>query len=264
MGLISRVSSRTYRIFKMATELESYEIQLEQVDLALSQDLENEELLALKEDLLQVINLTKQLESEQKEQVKQKAQQKSDKQTTESDKLKATYLPGQSCLAPWSKDGHYYRCVIDELLPGSTTVAVTFSDYNEKDLCKLEDLLPDTITNDDAPGSTGGKMKSALKNAGRKDWLQADKEKRKFKKEKKAAKLQEAIQAGETAKQGCQNFRKSKKARSGKIKKVGKDIDRSMFVSPENAMSSFFGSELTMTKPQKAAVYNARSLIPKQ
>jgi len=254
----------------MTTELEQYQIQLEQVELALAQAPGDPELEALKEDLLQVIELSKSLEEQEEEKKQEHAKKKVEEVKSERDKLIEKYgQPGQKVLAPWSKDGHYYRAVVEEVLPGSNSVAITFPEYGEKDLCKLEDILPDDLadaeeSNKNKKDGGGGKLESHLKNTGRKDWLQADKEKRKFKKEKKAAKLQAAIEAGETSKKGWQSFQKSKKAKSGKVKKVGQDIDRSMFAAPENAMSSVFGSELVMTKAQKSAKYNARSLIPKQ
>ena len=181
----------------MTTELEQYQIQLEQVELALSQDQGNEELKALKEDLLQVIELAQDLEEAEKQENTKKLAEKTETKDTERDKLVNKWQPGQKVLAPWSKDGHFYRAVIDEVLPGSTTVAVTFPDYNEKDLCSLNDLLPDDLASqEDESNNTGklskeagGKLESHLKKTGRKDWLQAEKEKRAYKKEKKAAKL---------------------------------------------------------------------------
>merc|ERR1712066_663441 len=266
MGLISRVSSRTYRFYKikMTTELEQYQIQLEQVELALSQDQGNEELKALKEDLLQVIELAQDLEEAEKQEKSKKLAEKTETKDTERDKLVNKWQPGKKVLAPWSKDGHFYRAVVDEVLPGSTTVAVTFPDYGEKDLCKLEDLLPDDLAKED-PKDAGGKLESHLKKTGRKDWLTAEKEKRAFKKEKKAAKLKAQIEMGENSKKGWQNFQKTKKSNSGRVGKVGKkDKKQSMFATPDNWKSAVWGSEQKKTEAQKAATYNARSLIPKQ
>jgi len=258
----------------MTTELEQYQIQLEQVELALSQDHGNEELQALKEDLIQVIQLAEDLESAEKEEKIKKLQAKDTTKDSDRDKLVNTFgVPGQRVLAPWSKDGHYYRAIVDEVLPGSTTVAVTFPEYGEKDLCSLGDLLPDDLAKEGEESlavgklskEAGGKLESHLKKSGRKDWLQAEKEKRAFKKEKKAGKLKAAIEMGENSKKGWQNFQKTKKSNSGKISKVGKtDKKASMFATPDNWKSAVWGSEQKKTKAQESATYNARSLIPKQ
>jgi len=258
----------------MTTELEQYQIQLEQVELALSQDQSNTELQALKEDLLQVIQLAEDLEDAEQQEKSKKLEQKTNTKDSEKDKFVNDFgQPGQRVLAPWSKDGHYYRAIVDEVLPGSSTVAISFPDYGEKDVCSLKDLLPDDLAKEGdqelsagkLTKEAGGKLESHLKKTGRKDWLQAEKEKRAYKKEKKAAKLKAQIEMGENSKKGWQNFQKSKKSASGRIGKVGKkDKKASMFATPDNWQSSVWGTEQKKTEAQKTAKYNARSLIPKQ
>merc|ERR1711879_1010233 len=94
----------------------------------------------------------------------------------------------------------------------------------------------------------GGKLESHLKKAGRKDWLNAEKEKRAFKKEKKAAKLKAQIEMGENSKKGWQDFQKTKKSASGRVSKVGKrDKKASMFATPENWKSACWNGEQKKT-----------------
>ena len=76
----------------MTTELESYQIQLEQVELALRTDPDDEELLALKEDLLQVIELSEQLEAEEDAKKEEQQQKKATQKVSERDKLIAQYV----------------------------------------------------------------------------------------------------------------------------------------------------------------------------
>ena len=255
----------------MASELEQYQIQLEQVELALTQDPEDEELLALKEDLLQVIKLTQELDDKKETKRSDKQLEKEIKKSNEKEKIWSEFTPGARVLAPWSKDGHYYHAIIDEILPGSSTVAISFPQYGEKDICTFEDLLPDDIAKAEARQlagqsiqgtSTGGKLESTLKTTGRRDWLEAEKEKRAYKKEKKAAKLKADIEAGEKAKDNWQAFMKSKKKGKKNPKITGATgrlfDNKSMFATPDDPAIQVFSRKKEMTKSGINASYNSR------
>lgn len=92
----------------MASDLINYNLQLEQVEAALVIDAENEELLKLKSDLIEAINLTKSLmgideELEPEDLISQSVNQ--------SDRFKV----GDPCMAPWSEDGQFYEATIEDL-----------------------------------------------------------------------------------------------------------------------------------------------------
>lgn len=257
----------------MATEIETYQIQLDQVELALTQDPDDAELLALKADLLEVIKLSTELEDDKEIKKLQKANDKKEKNISEKDRLDSKFVEGAKVLAPWSKDGHYYHAVIDEILPGSTTIAISFPEYGEKDICKYEDLLPDDAADNEIKetksyqntvqhAKVGGKLESTLRTAGRKDWLEAEKEKRAYKKEKKAAKLKADIEMGEKAKDNWQSFMKGKKkgkknprvsGASGMLYNV-----KSHFATPDDPGTQIFVQERKMTKSGINASYNSR------
>ncbi|KAI0244613.1 hypothetical protein L0F63_005922 [Massospora cicadina] len=114
-------------------ELESYNIQLEQVNLALSQDPDNAELLKLREDLFQLIDLTKTfLES----------QASTTKKTPEEKKKLPVFEVGDQCMAKWAGDGVYYQAVVSAKteVGESTMYSVVFVGYNTVELFKPEDL----------------------------------------------------------------------------------------------------------------------------
>lgn len=255
----------------MTTELEQYQIQLDQVELALTQDPEDPELLALKNDLHQVIQLTQDLEDEKETKKEDRIAEKEVKKVTEKEKIQSVFKEGARVLAPWSKDGHYYHAIVEEVLPGSSTVAISFPEYGEKDICKFEDLLPDEIAEAEARNlsgqsiqgsSTGGKLESTLKSTGRRDWLEAEKEKRAYKKEKKAAKLKADIEMGEKAKDNWQNFMKGKKKGKKNQRITGKSgnlyKEKSYFATPDCPATSIFAKERQMTKSGTNALYNSR------
>jgi len=115
-------------------ELESYNVQLEQVNLALSQDPDNAELTRLRQDLIQLIDLTKAfLESQANSVVKLPAEKKA----------APVFKVGDQCMAKWS-DGEYYQAVVSAktLVGDETMYSVVFVGYNNVELFKPGDLKP--------------------------------------------------------------------------------------------------------------------------
>lgn len=78
-------------------QLSSYKAQLQQVEVALSTDPENEDLLKLQKDLQEVIDLTKDLLNSQPE---------TPSTTNGSDTvpIKHSWKAGDRCMAVWSQD----------------------------------------------------------------------------------------------------------------------------------------------------------------
>lgn len=115
-------------------DLDAYNIQLEQVNLAISKDPENAELLNLKADLTKLIDLTKDV---------LEIQQSTTKKPTET-KVQAQVLSfeiGDHCLARW-EDGGYYEAVVSAKtdVEGDILYSVIFVGYNNVEIYKLEDL----------------------------------------------------------------------------------------------------------------------------
>nr|KAF6322892.1 survival motor neuron domain containing 1 [Pipistrellus kuhlii] len=85
----------------LAKQLASYKAQLQQVEAALSGNGENEDLLKLKKDLQEVIELTKDLLSTQPSETLASSDCFASTQPTHSWKV------GDKCMAIWSEDGHH-------------------------------------------------------------------------------------------------------------------------------------------------------------
>src|SRR2546426_60308 len=90
-----------------AANLKNYEIQLQQVMVALASDPKDEELLKLKTDLEEVIELTKELMGPL-DSGPSHAQEAS--QSTFH-----SFRAGEKVLAPWSVDGLYYEARVDDV-----------------------------------------------------------------------------------------------------------------------------------------------------
>jgi len=127
-------------------DLASYQLQLQQVEAALLADPESGELLKLKEDLCQVIDLTKELISAQD--VESSAVQDEDvdnehvpslpepvaaasssysQQTSQQEEQTPVkhWQVGEQCQALWPKDGNYWEAVVSEI-HDHNEVVVTF------------------------------------------------------------------------------------------------------------------------------------------
>ncbi|KAI9031957.1 hypothetical protein CLU79DRAFT_694227 [Phycomyces nitens] len=134
-----------------AEEAESYQYQLDQVDLALSKDPDNEELKKLHHDLKELIALTTQFEVAQQQQ--QQTQQSSAKRSNSSSftnpilstpistALKSNqFTVGQEVMAKYAGDGEFYRATISAIGGADQVFSVIFRGYQDNELVKSEDI----------------------------------------------------------------------------------------------------------------------------
>lgn len=111
------------------SNLQEYQIQLEQVELALKSDPSNDELLKLKADLVEVIGLTKELLNEENE-------------ARESRKgTEITWKSGDKCMAVWRVDGKYYSATVDQVLEDGTCTVI-FDGYTTNEITQVGQLKP--------------------------------------------------------------------------------------------------------------------------
>jgi len=203
-------------------DLESYYLQLQQVEAALTSDPTNDELLKLKEDLKEVIELTKEI-------LEPQAGSSSD-YTLESSSSSNNYVStttisepvvirnwkvGQKCLAPWRDDGKLYEAVIEEILDGGK-VSVGFPAYSHGSVTNISSLKPldashipvqreNPISNTTAVPTNNKKgAKESL--AERKIAIAKQKEYLKKRREKKLARVQVQEQSREKDKKKWINF----------------------------------------------------------
>uniref|UniRef100_A0A914XCT6 Tudor domain-containing protein n=1 Tax=Plectus sambesii TaxID=2011161 RepID=A0A914XCT6_9BILA len=180
-----------------AGELESYRIQLQQVEAALLAEPENEELLKLQSDLTEVILLTEDLvnQSTAGSSAAEGAAGSKDKEVTE----KLQWKVGDRCLAP-SMNGQSYECVIDGI--SQEKVAVTFVGNGIKHMVKYSDLKAAPLVQK----KTYIFESNATKNTRGKNEWQIEKERRRARAQKKAQRVKTLDDAKEGEKKKWQNF----------------------------------------------------------
>ncbi|CAG7836545.1 unnamed protein product [Allacma fusca] len=211
------------------SNLDSYYLQLQQVDAALTSDATNQELLTLKADLEEVINLTKELLVNQgggpvESEVIQEGPSPSETE----------WKVGDKCLATWTEDGKSYEAIIEEMHPDGK-VSVGFVGYSHGEVLDAAQLKTVSVKKSksasaprgEAASSSAGLKRAAPKEtlAERKQALLKQKEYLKKRKQKKQARIEEQEAEREKEKKKWLNF-STKKGIVNKKKK-------SIFASPE-------------------------------
>lgn len=205
--------------------LQNYQVQLQQVEAALTNDPDDKDLLKLKEDLLEVISLTLNLISTSTEEASEKqapgeSSKRSGGEASASKDESVGWFPGDKCLAMW-KDGQYYDATIDDII-GEGQATVTFTAYGNTIIQKLSQLK-------------AHKNKRSLNNVieggpkTKKQLLLAEREYKKKKAQKKAVRLKQIEEDREKEKNKWQEFNSKafSKNKKGQVKK-------SIFASPDN------------------------------
>ncbi|KXN89961.1 Serine/threonine-protein kinase rio2 [Leucoagaricus sp. SymC.cos] len=131
----------TYFLAMDKADLETYQVQLSQVEAALSADPDNTELASLRSELQELIQLTE---------VAIGQAEATSSSKTEGSRRSATSTPahtwsaGDECLAKYSKDNNWYPARITSL-GGSAenrVYSIVFKGYNTTELVKAADLKP--------------------------------------------------------------------------------------------------------------------------
>ncbi|CAK8681491.1 unnamed protein product [Clavelina lepadiformis] len=235
--------------------LASYKAQLTQVEAALTLDPGNEDLLKLKEDLLEVIQLTVDLSgttTTSSRNVPENAASAAQPGTRQ-------WQSGDKCLARKTDDGIYYEAIVEDVLPESETVAVRFEDLGKSDVCQISSLKP--LLSDSSKAAAGTSKIQSKANL-KKEKLKQQREYRKKRNLKKKMRAKEKEAESEISKNKWMDFNKkiSSKNAKGLIKK-------SIFASPEGTGKVGVGTcgvaDKKMTKFEHGAKYNARHLIPR-
>merc|ERR1712037_801731 len=232
-GLVSELQE--FEIRMSESDLNTYKLQLQQVEAALTTDPENEELQQLRTDLEQVLALTQDLINAQlgasaassasavkEEDVEEAAAERPKKKSRWTEDPIIPVKPwqvGEHCQAIYSVDGQYHDAKIEEI-NADGEVSVKFKGFRGIFVSTLGLLkLPSSgTTTVHAQNSTKNKKEMA---ASRNEYLKA-------KKEKKKAKWAEIEKEGEREKGKWQNFSKKAFGKKGFVKK-------SIFKSPEEA-----------------------------
>lgn len=203
--------------------LQEYQIQLEQVEIALRSDPDNEELARLKTDLLEVIEMTKELIAEETSEEDKKPQ---------VPKTNIDWKPGKKCMALWRADGKYYPGTLDQVLEDGTCTVI-FEDKFNSEISQVSQLLaydPNAVT------AKKGKAKTMMVNTagGKKPITKKElevklREMKKKKKEKFEAKIKAQVAVSEKQKNNWQSFNNKLSGRTWKGV-----VKKNKFVVPEN------------------------------
>jgi len=205
----------------LITSLQTYKIQLEQVEAALTSDPSNAELLKLKDDLTEVITLTKNLIETQTIAIAGAHEQET---VDDEDIPIKQWRPGMECSAPWSEDGQWYDAVIDSITDDGF-VAVTFDGFNNTDVTKAS-MLRERKPMEKRTAQAAGFSREAEKNKKRE--MENQRLHAKKRKQKKHDRQKQIEEAHEADKAKWQAFASKTKRLKGVTKK-------SIFATPDAA-----------------------------
>ncbi|XP_035790973.1 survival of motor neuron-related-splicing factor 30-like [Anopheles albimanus] len=208
----------------MADDLQNYKLQLQQVEAALLTDPENAELLKLKQDLDEVIELTKDLIKAQQEPEQKKSAYIEPATSSYLDggvggdkkqiKPAKVWKVGDKCSAKWIEDGQYYDATI-ESIADTGEVSIVFEAYQNRSTTTLSELRERKTRNEVFPTNSNKRLRH-----NQKEYL-------KKKKMKKVQRFKELEEERECEKNKWLQF-------SAKSTKKAGVKPKSIFASPEN------------------------------
>ncbi|KAF9015187.1 hypothetical protein BDQ17DRAFT_1229866 [Cyathus striatus] len=205
------------------SDLETYQVQLSQVELALQSDTSNAELVSLRSELKELIDLAQTAIA----QAEAASSSKSESRKSASATPAHTWSAGDDCLAKYSGDGGWYPARIT-FIGGSTenrVYSIVFKGYNTTELVKVSDLkvLPPNY-NTPAPSSNKRKLTKVEE-----EERERKKKKNEKKLEVKAAKAKEQMQKQAS----WQKFAKKAEKKGVNIAGVS---GTSIFKTPDNPL----------------------------
>ncbi len=225
-------------------DLETYQVQLSQVELALSADLENAELISLRSELKELIDLTQAALDQQAVAAStpaSKAAEASKKAAAAAAASGAsssskTLAAGDDCLAKFSGDGQWYPARIASV-GGSTDnrqYSVVFKVYNNTELVGASQIKPLPGSHSGGGGSGSG---AGAGGAGSKRKLSRVEEEEREKKKKKNEKKLEVRAAKAKEQQEKQvSWQKFAKKSEKKGIHIAGVAGSSIFKTPENPL----------------------------
>lgn len=199
----------------LVDNLNTYKEQLKQVEAALTNDPSDDELLKLKKDLVEVIELTNDLIQAQAPAAA------SSQDTSEAQEPIRDWEVGDKCSAIWSEDGKYYNALVDEVTSDGQ-VMVHFSGFKTAEVTRLA-LLREPLPDEPEPEDGGDASKNGRKAS------RSQQEYLKKKKQKKVQRFKEMEEVREQEKSKWQQFNTKVK----KKKNIKGYTKSSIFKTPE-------------------------------
>ncbi|CEH17337.1 Splicing factor SPF30 [Ceraceosorus bombacis] len=277
-----------------ATELQSYEFQLSQVNDALSADPNNAELKTLHEELTNLITLTRELVSQQTAEAQAakaasssphagssklpstSAKSRDESPRGESSNLRSTatekevrkYAAGEECMAKYQADGRWYPARITSVggSAANPVYSIVFKGYNTTEMVTSASLKP--LARPSGPGAGTGSSDAASNTPVTKAGIvkrgastltpeeEAERERKRKRNEKKTERSQGKDQAALEKQSTWQKFAK-KGAKKGYS--IAGTSGKSMFRTPEDPLARVgvvgAGKGMTPGESRKRHVY---------
>jgi len=231
-------------------ELETYQVQLSQVELALSNDPDNAELVSLRSELQELIDLTTTSIAQAEAASSSKVESSRKATTTVPTK---TWAAGDDCLAKYSADGGWYPARITSL-GGSAenrVYSIVFKGYDTTELVKAGEIK--TLPTNYATTMPSASNKRKLNKA------EEEEKERKKKKNEKKLEVKAAKAKEQTNKQAT--WQKFAKKSEKKGVHIAGTSGTSIFKTPDNPLGrvGVTGSGKGMTE---VAVRGKHKFVP--
>lgn len=232
-------------------DLETYQVQLQQVEVALTSDPDNDGLKDLHKELKELISLTEQALAQQGAATSSSAAGSSKKQNAQSASA-PQWKAGDECLAKYSSDGQWYPARIASV-GGSvenTVYTIVFKVYNSTELVSSSSIkaIPPNYQASNNPYLTSTSTKRKL--------TKVEEEERDRKKKKNEKKLEVRAQKAKEQNEKQATWKKFAKKSEKKGIHIAGVAGTSIFKTPDNPLGKVgvTGSGKGMTSvaaPQK-------------
>ncbi|KAI0673493.1 hypothetical protein C8Q78DRAFT_1076496 [Trametes maxima] len=214
------------------SDLETYQVQLSQVELALSADAENHELISLRSELKELIELTQAAIAQQEAAASSSKAEASKKvavaATASSSKV---WAAGDECLAKYSGDGQWYPARIASVGGSGENRAysVVFKGYNNTELVNAGQIkaLPASHHHQGGPAPSASNKRKLSK---------AEEEERERKKKKNEKKVEAKAAKAKEQQEKQQSWQKFAKKSEKKGIHIAGVTGTSIFKTPENPL----------------------------
>jgi len=208
-------------------DLETYQAQLDQVELALQTDPSNAELASLKSELQELIELTKAAIAQHEAAASSSKAEAARKAAQSTAPQAKTFVAGDDCLAKYSSDGQWYPARIASVggSMDNRQYSVMFKGYNTTELVNASQIKP-IPPNYVAPTPAAGKRKLT----------KGEEEERERKKKKNEKKLEVKAQKAKEQSEKQQTWQKFAKKSEKKGIHIAGVSGTSIFKTPENPL----------------------------
>ena len=226
-----------------ASELETYQVQLSQVELALTSDPDNKGLEDLASELRELIELTKAKVAQ--DQAAASAKSESSKKAAQNALHAAApggkaWAAGDECLAKYSGDGNWYPARITSVggSEDNRVFSIVFKAYNTTELLKAAEIkpMPTSHQSSSSSGPYGGGAGSGPGGSAKRKLTKVEEEERERKKKKNEKKVEARAAKAKEQNEKQASWQKFAKKSERKGIHIAGVAGTSIFKSPDNPL----------------------------